>query len=86
VSLHDTFLELIAEGGSLNNSQLRFSNLSGGMSSPELTSLRKQGSMGSTGEAAPFTVVLEDPEIVRGAVWKYLQRKEDGLREVEPLR
>ena len=56
------------------------------MSSPELASLRKQGSMGSTGEAAPFNVVLEDPEIARGAVWKYLQRKEDGLREVEPLR
>jgi hypothetical protein len=75
VSLHDTFLELIAEGGSLNNSQLRFSNLSGGMSSPELASLRKQGSMGSTGEAAPFTIIIEDSELARGAAWKYLQRK-----------
>jgi hypothetical protein len=70
MSLHDTFLELLAEGGSLNNSQLRLSNVSGGMSSPELmTSLRKQGSMGSTGEAAPFNIVNEDAETVRGAVW-----------------
>jgi len=57
------------------------------MSSPELmTSLRKQGSMGSTGEAAPFNIVIEDPETVRGAVWKYFQRREDGRKEAEPWR
>ena len=67
MSLHDTFLELIAEGSSLNNSLLRFSNLSGSLSSPELTSLRKQASIGSTGEAAPFRISIEDSEIARGA-------------------
>jgi hypothetical protein len=51
-----------------------------------MTSLRKQGSIGSTGEAAPFNIVNEDSEAVRGAVWKYFQRIEDGRRETEPMR
>lgn len=59
MSLHDTFLEVIASG-SLNNSALRLSNLSLAQSSPDVQ-LRKQVSLESTGgDAMPFKIGQEN--------------------------